>query len=102
MNNHLHTSRQGMAQPSRPRRLLSLREVIDRVGLQKTAIYDRIKDGTFPRQVRYGRTVRWVEHEVDAWIDAHIQVRDEGEEATPRPHDDRTDKPCFSQRSRKP
>lgn len=40
------------------------------VGLKKTAIYDRIKTGSFPRQIRLGATVAvWRRSEIMAWMD---------------------------------
>jgi prophage regulatory protein len=65
-----------MGAADRPRRLLPIAEVCARVGLRKTAIYDRIARGEFPAPVSLGTTSRWVESEVDAWIDALIEQRD--------------------------
>ncbi|HWB15919.1 MAG TPA: AlpA family phage regulatory protein [Vicinamibacterales bacterium] len=59
-------------------RLLTLAEVIARVGLKTTAIYDYMRRGVFPRRIVVGpRCVRWSEREVQAWIAAQIQRRDE-------------------------
>jgi prophage regulatory protein len=63
--------------PTMPSRLLDLREVSQLVGLGKSAIYDWIGRGLFPRPVQLGpRTVRWPEAEVLAWIAARIAERD--------------------------
>lgn len=62
---------------TKPRRLLPLAEVENRVGLRKTAIYERIGREEFPKPVTLGTTVRWVESEVDDWIDARIRERDQ-------------------------
>ena len=52
-------------------RLLRLCEVTRLVGLQATAIYDRIKRDQFPKQVLLGeRAVAWRESEIAAWIAA--------------------------------
>src|SRR5690606_41099532 len=65
----------------KPRRLLPLAEVENRVGLRMTAIYDRIARGEFPRPVRLGpQTVRWVENEIDEWIDASAEAASDQEE----------------------
>lgn len=61
----------------KPSRLLRLGEVIERVGLGKSAIYTRIRAKAFPRQVDLGGVSVWVESEIDAWIDARITERDE-------------------------
>lgn len=65
--------------PAKPRRFLPLAKVIDRVGLGKTAIYERVARGEFPRPVPISgsTTVRWVESEVDDWMDAQVQARDQ-------------------------
>jgi prophage regulatory protein len=58
-------------------RLIKLPEVIKKVGLRKTEIYQRIGEDTFPKQVPLGgRSVAWVESEIDAWIEKRISERD--------------------------
>ncbi len=50
-------------------RLLNLPAVTEKVGLKKSAIYARIKRGTFPQPVRLGtRSIAFVEAEVEQWI----------------------------------
>lgn len=61
---------------ARPRRLLPLSEVMARVGLRRSTIYEWIGRGAFPPPVSLGATSRWVESEVEAWIDARIAERD--------------------------
>jgi prophage regulatory protein len=52
-----------------PNRILRFAEVSARVGLKRTAIYDRIKAGTFPQPVALSEHhVGWYESEVTAWI----------------------------------
>lgn len=52
-------------------RLLNLPSVSEKVGLKKSAIYARIKKGTFPQPVRLGtRSIAFVESEVEQWINA--------------------------------
>ncbi len=53
-------------------RLIRMREVTHRVGLQKTAIYRRIQRGEFPRPIKVGRASGWIEIEVEQWISATI------------------------------
>lgn len=56
----------GLAQPER---LLRLPEVIERVGLKRTAIYQRAKEGRFPKPRSLGpRCTVWLESEIDEWI----------------------------------
>ena len=54
-----------------PARLLRLPEVIDRVGLRRSAIYQRVSEGRFPKSRSLGsKCAVWVEAEIDAWIAA--------------------------------
>jgi len=53
--------------------ILRLPEVINRVGLKRAAIYQRITQNTFPKQISLGaRAVGWLEHEIDAWLEARV------------------------------
>nr|WP_275588904.1 AlpA family transcriptional regulator [Croceicoccus hydrothermalis] len=54
---------------SQPSRLLRLPEVMDRVGLRRSAIYQRMKEGRFPRSRSLGpKCTVWVETEINAWV----------------------------------
>ena len=49
--------------------LSKIKEVIQRSGLSKTAIYRNIKNGTFPAPVRIGkRSVAWRTSELEEWL----------------------------------
>ncbi len=49
-------------------KFLRLPDVISLVGMKRTAIYDRIKAGTFPSPVQIGaRAVAWKESEIAEW-----------------------------------
>lgn len=53
--------------------LLRLPQVLARVGLKTTRLYQLVGDGEFPAPVRIGeRSVGWPEDEVEAWIQARI------------------------------
>ena len=56
-------------------RLIRLPEVRAMVGLGTTSIYDKIKKGNFPKQVKLGRLSGWVEAEVQEWINRQIGAR---------------------------
>ena len=50
-------------------RLIRLQEVLERVPLSRTSIYNWINAGTFPRPIKIGpRSVAWLESAVDEWI----------------------------------
>ena len=53
-------------------RLIRLPHVKQMVGLGTTAIYDRIKQGSFPKPIKLGRMSMWVESEVQKWIAERI------------------------------
>lgn len=54
-----------------PSRLLRLPEVMERVGLRRSAIYQRMSEGRFPKCRTLGpKCSVWVEAEINAWIDA--------------------------------
>ncbi|PZT35098.1 hypothetical protein A7X93_00380 [Stenotrophomonas maltophilia] len=60
-----------------PSRLLRRAEVLARVGIAKSTLYLRISAGTFPKPVHLGSSVRWVESEIDSWIQDQMQQRDQ-------------------------
>ena len=50
-------------------RLIRLPEVMSRVGLKRSAIYQRMSEGRFPKSRSLGaKCAVWVEAEIDAWI----------------------------------
>ena len=56
---------------------LTLQEVRRRTGLSRSTIYNKINEGTFPRQVNVGpRGVRWLEREITDWIQLCLDERD--------------------------
>jgi len=66
---NIDRSDQGGPIPASPPRLLRLPEVMARVGLKRSAIYQRMSEGTFPKSRSLGRKCAvWVEAEIDAWI----------------------------------
>jgi len=56
------------------KKILRLPIVLDRTGLSRTTVYQRVGEGNFPAPVSLGaRAVGWVEEEVDAWIARQIE-----------------------------
>jgi prophage regulatory protein len=54
-----------------PARLIRLPEVMARVGLKRSAIYQRMSEGRFPKSRSLGpKCTVWVETDIDAWIDS--------------------------------
>ena len=57
-------------------RFLRLPEVLQITGMGKTFIYDRMRDGTFPKQIQLGScTVVWNEQEVTKWMEDRMACR---------------------------
>ncbi len=57
----------------RPRTILRRNQVQARTGLSRSTIYDRMREGTFPRQVSLGaKAVGWLESDVDHWIEVQV------------------------------
>lgn len=57
--------------------LLRRGEVMKKVGIGKSTLYKLIRESGFPQPVRVGASSTWVESEVDAWITARVQLRNE-------------------------
>ena len=57
-----------------PIRFLRISAVEALTGLSRTTIYDWSAQGRFPRAVRLSeRAVRWIESEVEEWMDERIE-----------------------------
>lgn len=55
--------------------VLRLPVVKKRTGLSRSSIYEKMKKGEFPGSIALGaRAVGWLESEVDAWLEAQIQL----------------------------
>jgi prophage regulatory protein len=54
-------------------RLLRLPDVLNRIGLKKTALYDLIKRGQFRHPIKLGKTSVWPEDYVNNWIADRIR-----------------------------
>lgn len=53
--------------------LIKLREVMRRTSRSKSYIYEKIKSGDFPQQVKIGsRSVAFIESEINDWIERKI------------------------------
>ncbi|WP_353935339.1 AlpA family transcriptional regulator [uncultured Oxalobacter sp.] len=52
------------------KKLLKIRDVMERTACSRTAIYEKMKHGAFPKQIKLGeRAVAWMESDIDAWIE---------------------------------
>lgn len=67
-------------------KIIRLPQVKEMVGLGTTAIYDKMKKGDFPKQIKLGRLSGWVESEIQAWISQQIQASRPEQAANSEPH----------------
>lgn len=68
------------------KKIIRLPQVKEMVGLGTTAIYDKMKKGEFPKQIKLGRLSGWVESEVQEWINKQIQASRPEQAANLEPH----------------
>ena len=62
-------------------KFLKLPEVRIRTGKSRSSIYQGIKDGTFPKQIKIGgpRAVGWIESEIEDYLQACIEASRSGD-----------------------
>lgn len=49
--------------------ILRRKQVETKVGLSRSTIYSRVREGTFPKPVSLGpKAVGWIEEEVNRWL----------------------------------
>lgn len=59
-------------------RMMRLAEVLTMCGLSRSHLYALVDQGKFPRQVKLSsRAAAWVSDEVEHWIQARIEDRDQ-------------------------
>ncbi|WP_313512352.1 AlpA family transcriptional regulator [Pseudomonas sp.] len=58
-------------------RIIRLKDVIDSTGIARSTIYKLIGEGGFPKPVPLvGRSVGWLESEIQGWIKSRVAERD--------------------------
>jgi prophage regulatory protein len=64
------------------RRLIRVRQVLEKTGDSKSNWYLAVKEGRAPKPVKIGiRCVAWVEDEIDDLVEQRIAARDAGGES---------------------
>lgn len=56
-------------------RILRLPQVMEMVGLRKTAVYQRIKENSFPAPIKLGSASGWIQHDIEDWINQQVARR---------------------------
>jgi len=59
------------------RNLIPLEEVLSRLGIKRSTLYKRIKQGVFPKQIKWGdgNHAYYLESEIDAFFDLAVSGR---------------------------
>ena len=61
-----------------PDKILRMRTVLERTGLSRATIYRKMRDGTFPNQLRISEHCRgWRESAINSWMTDPASYRDE-------------------------
>jgi len=56
-------------------RIEKRKQVEARTGLSRSAIYQKVAEGTFPKPIRLSaQSVGWLSHEIDDWIEQRIRA----------------------------
>lgn len=59
--------------------ILRRKQVEKRTGLSRSTIYLRIQKGDFPKPISLGdRAVGWLENEIEEWLAARLEIRNNG------------------------
>lgn len=57
-------------------RILRLPDLLHKTGFSRTTAYRMIKEEGFPKPIALGgRSVGWIESEIDGWIEERMQQR---------------------------
>jgi prophage regulatory protein len=56
--------------------LIPLPDVLKRMNISERTLYRYVADGTFPKPVKIGPLSRWVEAEVDHWLEERLAARE--------------------------
>ena len=64
-------------------RLIRRKEVLSRVGLSQTCLYEQMAAGQFPKPINIGpKSVAWLEIEILEWIEQRVSLRGNGRKPT--------------------
>jgi prophage regulatory protein len=64
-------------------RILRLKQLIDRIGLGRSTIYDRMDtqspryDATFPKPIKLGAAaIGWIDSEITTWLEQRMSAKE--------------------------
>lgn len=53
-------------------KFVSMQFITELTGLSDKWFYKLVQEGKFPKPVKFGRSSRWIEREVQEWLEARI------------------------------
>ena len=56
------------------KKLLTIKDVCNKIGFSHTFVYNLIRKGEFPAQIIISNRSRWLESEVEVWIEQQISA----------------------------
>lgn len=57
-------------------RYIDIKEVMHKIGMSRVWIYDNIAKDNFPKAIKLGKNCsRWVESEIEEWMQAQLEQR---------------------------
>jgi prophage regulatory protein len=60
-------------------KLLTIKNITEQTGFKKSTIYKFIKTKNFPKPRKFGKSSRWLEEEVEEWIQKEINKGDKND-----------------------
>ena len=64
-------------------RLIAMPEVVERSGVSRATIYTLMSEHRFPRPLQLSKRItRWLESDIDSWLQERIEERNREREAT--------------------
>lgn len=64
-----------MTNPTKPRRALRIKHILERFGFSRSLLYKEIKAGTFPPGQRVAKNIRvWWDDEIDAEMERRLKL----------------------------
>lgn len=67
--------------------IIRIKAVKEKTGLSRSTIYEKISEGSFPRQISLGaRAVGWIESEVDGWVTEQVSRSRSQSNCAPSPN----------------
>jgi prophage regulatory protein len=56
-------------------RMIRLTQVMDKIGMGRSWVYQAMNEGKFPRPITFGgRAIAWIESEVDGWLESQVEA----------------------------